>query len=140
MDAFWSKVRNVNIRGMKLHKVAKEDMDTALYYILARSKPGVVKAFASELQKILDNIEKSWSVPARGLTEGDSRQWDSIPQPENQVAEQRKKAKRRPEQHETISLPQLENLEIKGEKAPPRKAIKKQNYTILNGMFNSSPD
>jgi hypothetical protein len=82
---------------MKLHKVAKEDMDTALDYMSARSKPGVVMAFASERQKIVDDIEKSWSVPARGLTEKDSGLWDSTPQPANRVVEQRKKVKGCPE-------------------------------------------
>jgi hypothetical protein len=97
-------------------------------------------AFASERQKIVDDIEKSWSVPARGLTERDSGLWDSTPQPANRVVEQRKKVKGCPEPPEPISLPRLENLEIKGDKTPPLKAIKQQNYTILNGMFNSSPD
>ncbi|KAH8778314.1 hypothetical protein F5882DRAFT_501659 [Hyaloscypha sp. PMI_1271] len=68
------------------------------------------------------------------------RSKDSTPQPSDQVAEQRKKFKRRSEQPEPISLPRFENLEVKGEKTPPRKAIKQQNYTILNGVFNSRPD
>jgi small-conductance mechanosensitive channel len=58
MDAFWSKVRNIQIRSMKPDHVAKEDMDAALEHMSARTHPDILQAFRSERQKIIDDLEK----------------------------------------------------------------------------------
>ncbi|KAN0099187.1 hypothetical protein V8E51_012962 [Hyaloscypha variabilis] len=68
MDAFWSKVRNIQIRSMKLDHVAKEDMDAALEHMSARTHPDILQAFRSERQKIIDDLENYLTAAVEQLS------------------------------------------------------------------------
>ena len=141
MDVFWSKVRNIQVKFLKLHHVPKEDADAALEYMSARSHPKILNAFALERQRIVDDILKSSTTQAPGyLDQRYDTVWKSAPQPTIETAEERQKVKTRPEPSEITPLPQVEKLNTEEESTPPPKPIKQQSYNIISGMFSSSPD
>ena len=122
MDVFWSKVRNIQIPFIKLHHVTEEDANTGLKYMPPISHPHILSAFASDRQKIVNDILKSSNTQAHGSSDNNlDAVWQIAPQPATQTAEERKKLKRRPEKSGTISLPAVEKLNIDEETKPTSK-------------------